>query len=216
MSPASGSANRTRERILSAAVEEFGARGYSGARTAAIATRAGVNPQLITYHFGGKRGLLHALQDRWVETEATLVPPDATFAQSVGAYFDATLDQPSWARLVLWQALGDDLDQQAADRSGEHPEGQRAREAVDRMRLRQRAGEVRADVDPEFVLLLAYALAFAPLALPHLVGAILGVDPLSREYRRRCLDQLLLLVGDDPAKTGVPASRSSAAAGATR
>ncbi len=207
------SAEHTRERILSAAVEEFGTRGYSGARTAAIAKRAGVNPQLITYHFGGKRGLLDALRVRWADTEATLVPPDATFTQSVGAYLDATLDQPSWARMVLWRALGDDPGDGAADDT--RPDQERtAREAVDRMRHRQRTGELRPDVDPEFVLLLAYALAFAPLALPQLVESILGVDPLSPEYRRRCLDQLLLLVGGDTADR--PDGAAATTTGATR
>ncbi|MEU1393454.1 MULTISPECIES: NAD(P)H-binding protein [unclassified Nonomuraea] len=54
-------ASGTRERILAASVAEFGAKGYSGARTAGITARAGVNQQLISYYFGGKQGLLVAL-----------------------------------------------------------------------------------------------------------------------------------------------------------
>jgi AcrR family transcriptional regulator len=184
-------AARSREQILRAAVEEFGAKGYAGARTAGIAARAGVNQQLISYYFGGKRGLLAELRRRWAETEATLVPADASFAEAVSAYLDATLDRPDWARLVIWRALGED-----ADDEPDHTVAQRAklREAVERVRRRQRAGEIAADIEAEFVLLLAYVLAFAPVALPGIVEGIFEVSPDSAEYRRRCLRSLLTLV----------------------
>ena len=50
---------------LDAAVVEFSEHGFSGARISAIAARAGVNQQLISYYFDGKEGLYRALQDRW-------------------------------------------------------------------------------------------------------------------------------------------------------
>lgn len=206
-------AARTRERILDAAVEEFGAKGYAGARTAGIAARAGVNQQLISYYFGGKQGLLAELRRQWARTRATLVPAGASFADAVSAYLDATLDQPNWARLMIWQALGDDAggspesrgvgsreaESGEAGAAGGEPGGaadQRAelRQAVERIRQRQRAGELAADVDAEFVLLLAYLLAFAPIAMPGIVEGIFGVAAGSPEYRRRCLGSLLTLV----------------------
>ena len=48
---------RSRERILAAALGEFAAKGFAGARVADIARRAGLNKQLISHHFGGKVGL---------------------------------------------------------------------------------------------------------------------------------------------------------------
>jgi len=50
-----------RTRILQAAREEFGARGFDGARVARIARRAGVNKQLIFYYFDTKAGLYDAV-----------------------------------------------------------------------------------------------------------------------------------------------------------
>jgi AcrR family transcriptional regulator len=185
-------AEQTRERILRAAVEEFGAKGYSGARTAAIAARAGVNQQLISYYFNGKQGLLDELRRRWAADEAGFRPAGASFADSVAAYLDLTLDRPDWARLVIWQALGDHpgdgTDPVATQKARLGP-------AVSRVRRRQRDGEVTAAVDAEFVLLLAYAVTFAPVAMPHVVEALFGLDPYAPEYRRRCLDQLLTLLG---------------------
>jgi len=50
----------TAERILKAAIDEFVAHGLAGARVDRIATRAGVNKQLLYRHFGSKEGLFDA------------------------------------------------------------------------------------------------------------------------------------------------------------
>jgi len=67
----------TRSRIVEAAITAFAERGFHGASTREIATRASVNQGLITHHFGTKdalwreamtrtfRGLEHALQERF-------------------------------------------------------------------------------------------------------------------------------------------------------
>jgi AcrR family transcriptional regulator len=49
--------NETRAKMIHAAIEVFGALGYEGASTRALAERADVNLAAIPYHFGGKRGL---------------------------------------------------------------------------------------------------------------------------------------------------------------
>ena len=54
-------ATATRQGLLSAAAALFAERGFDGVTTAAVAARAGVNKALISYHFGGKRGLYQAI-----------------------------------------------------------------------------------------------------------------------------------------------------------
>src|SRR5262245_49995536 len=54
------SADGTRERILTAALEVFAERGFEGARTRDIAERAGTNLGLIKYYFDGKEKLWKA------------------------------------------------------------------------------------------------------------------------------------------------------------
>lgn len=54
----------TRERITQAAVECFSERGFRGASTREIASRAGTNQGLITYHFRSKDELWKAAADR--------------------------------------------------------------------------------------------------------------------------------------------------------
>jgi AcrR family transcriptional regulator len=162
----------------------------------ALAARAGVNQQLISYYFGGKQGLLEELRRRWQQVEASIVSPDASFEDSLGAYLDATLDRPDWARLVVWQALGDCPFTEAEDQE-RFAEIQRSRmaKAVETMRRRQRAGEVTGEIDPRFALLVAYAVIFSPIAMPQFVRDIFGGDPLSPAIRRRLRGQLVKLLG---------------------
>lgn len=47
----------SRKRILAAAVEEFGERGYEGATIRSIAARAGVDSALVHHYFGAKADL---------------------------------------------------------------------------------------------------------------------------------------------------------------
>jgi len=54
----------TRELILSAALKTFAERGFDGATTREIATRAGVNHGLIPYYFGSKPKLWREAVDR--------------------------------------------------------------------------------------------------------------------------------------------------------
>src|SRR3972149_5478230 len=51
----------TRGALLAAGGAAFGEGGFDGVPTAAVAARAGVNKALISYHFGGKRGLYRAI-----------------------------------------------------------------------------------------------------------------------------------------------------------
>lgn len=57
-------AEATKQQILDAAELEFAKNGLSGARTEAIATRAGVAPRMIYYYFQSKEGLYQAVLQR--------------------------------------------------------------------------------------------------------------------------------------------------------
>ena len=51
----------TREALLRAGAELFAAQGFDGVSVESLAQRAGVNKALVSYHFGGKRGLYAAV-----------------------------------------------------------------------------------------------------------------------------------------------------------
>ena len=53
--------DRTRSRILAAALAEFSSKGFAGARVDAIARRAKGNKRMLYHYFGDKEGLFRAV-----------------------------------------------------------------------------------------------------------------------------------------------------------
>lgn len=177
---------RARQRLLDAAAEEFGAKGFHGARVRDIAARAGLNMQLISYYFGGKAGLYAELQRRWGETSRDLGSPDQPLDQVVAAFFKAGEANRPWARLLAWQALGDGT-----------PDAGRAelmRWIAAELRRRQESGELAADLAPGFTALALFAAAAAPVILPHIARELTGLDPESEEFSRGYAEDLARLV----------------------
>jgi AcrR family transcriptional regulator len=200
-------AERTRERIVAAAVAEFGEKGYAGARVGEIAARAGVNVQLISYYFGGKAGLYRELTARWRVTAAEL--SDAgSLAEVVAGFARESMKRRDWTRLMLWDGLTDPPP--ADDANGEQPDPDGGPDvllaAVRDLRDRQGAGELPADLDPAELLLALFAAACAPVMLPQ-IARRLGLDPAGADLARSYPEQISRLVGrltggDRPAVSG--------------
>ncbi|WLE60576.1 CerR family C-terminal domain-containing protein [Burkholderia plantarii] len=60
--------DETRQRIIEAAIELFGERGFAGASTRDIAARAGVNAPALQYYFENKEGVFRACADAIADT----------------------------------------------------------------------------------------------------------------------------------------------------
>jgi TetR/AcrR family transcriptional regulator len=178
-------ADRSRERILAAASEEFAERGFAGARVASIAAKAGVNQQLISYYFGGKQGLYDTIRQRWYEREAVIAAPSLPIDEVIAGYFDGGLEDLNGARTLLWQAL----EHWASDEQPDEHDASISAAAED-IRRRQQAGELTSDYDPEFILAVMFAATMVPVTLPHVVRDAYGVDSRSPEFRERFLPQL--------------------------
>lgn len=178
---------RTRERILEAAVIEFGEHGYAGARTSAIAARAGVNQQLISYYFDGKEGLYRALLRRW---EATSGAPqsDRPLSEVVSGFVGLSATQRSWARLLAWEGLTDTGS--ATDPGADAETDAYFSAMVDDMRRRQEAGELAADLDPAYAQLMLFAMTVAPTLLPQIARRMTGLPADSPEFLDAYAEQL--------------------------
>lgn len=72
----------TRQALLAAGTRLFAERGYEGVPLSAIASEAGVNKAMVSYHFGGKRKLYLAIV---TATFADIVPRAEKLLQSSGA-----------------------------------------------------------------------------------------------------------------------------------
>jgi TetR/AcrR family transcriptional regulator len=178
--------DRSRARLLTAALDEFSAKGYAGARVTDIAERAGVNRQLITYYFGGKRGLYQALGEQWTAEETDMTPPSMPLAEMAAAHLEAILADPRHSRLLLWESLtGSGEEFEAED--GDDP-------AAADMRRRQAEGELGEELDPGMVLVALMGAALAPVAIPQVVRRSTGLDPGDEAFARQYAEQLRRLV----------------------
>lgn len=177
-------AERSRRRILDAALAEFAERGFAGARTSAIARRAGVNAQLISYYFDGKAGLYQELTRQGRQGNDRLADPDVPLAGVVEAFLRQGVAQREWARLLVWEALSPVGDQADADAPGYFED------MITAMRRRQERGELDPELDPATVLVMLFAAAFAPVVLPQLTAAATGYPADSAETADRLAAQL--------------------------
>lgn len=178
-------AERSRERLLAAALDEFSAHGYAGARINAIAERAGLNQQLITYYFGGKEGLYRAIEQRWLEQEATITAPDTPFEDILAGYMTAAFADPRGSRLLLWTGLTD-----SASPDEQAPADSVQREDVSDLIRHQAHGEIDSDLDPALIQLALMGAALAPIAIPHVVRRLTGQNPADPEFQTRYTEQL--------------------------
>lgn len=177
-------AERTRQALLDAALQEFAAKGLAGARVSEIAERAGVNKQLISYYFGGKDGLYQALVERWYEQEEQIADDDIPLEDLVARYLELGFRQPELMRVFLRETL----DESAA--SEHEPEA----DDLASVRRRQQAGQIADELDPAFVLLVLQSAVASWLVFPGEVRRLMGLDPDSDAFRRHMEDQLRRLV----------------------
>jgi AcrR family transcriptional regulator len=179
-------AERSRRRLLAAALDEFSANGFAGARVAGIAARAGVNKQLINYYFESKEGLYRELQRTWLVRQATFSGPDLPLGDLAVRYLRDALDDPRLLRLLLWRGL--------SDPAGAPPDMSDERQDLTSMADRRSRGELADDLDPAAVLLAVMGMVAAPVALPGMVRKIFGLDPAAPEFAELYGEQLRRIV----------------------
>ncbi|WP_197717217.1 TetR/AcrR family transcriptional regulator [Glycomyces terrestris] len=175
-------AERTKAKLLDAALTEFAANGYQGARVSAIAARAGVNKQLVSYYFGGKEGLYRAIQREWLDAEREHDAPDVPPEELMRWYLRKNLADPRIVRLVLWQSLADDEpeEESSADIEAEQ----------ERMRARQAQGDFAPDLDLAAVQLAMMGMVLAPAVFRRTARHLFGVDVGEPEFETRYGDTL--------------------------
>jgi len=103
----------TRARILAAAEEEFAAAGYDGARTVAIARRAGLTHAMLHYYFDTKAALYRAVLDRvlgelavqlWGAVGSALESgPAVPLKDLIAAAHTIFARNPRFIRVMLWE-----------------------------------------------------------------------------------------------------------------
>ncbi len=174
---------RTRLRILEAALKEFAACGFAGARVGSIARRARINKRMLYHYFEDKEGLFravlrHKISERRSSVEAQVADLDPATCMSV--WFKQNCLDTDWVRLLAWESL-----QTVSDKVVDEKERRRiASEAAVRIQKKQQAGSLRADVPAQFLQLARISLTMFPTALPQLTRVITGSSPHESKFQR--------------------------------
>jgi TetR/AcrR family transcriptional regulator len=176
----------TEARIRRAALHEFSAHGFSGARVDRIASAADVNIRMIYYFFGSKKNLLEAvLGDIFQKRRAQLVAGFDNVGDLLAAYFDGYAEDAQRVRLLEWEALQTKL-----------PRGVKAltnfkdRQDVIARRLAsivdlQKRGTISKNLDPKLLYLAFVALSIYPMTFPQSVFIATGEHSADEKFKRK-------------------------------
>ena len=135
--PRRAQSEATRERILAAAIDLFGERGFAPTGIEALCQRANVVRTAIYWHFGSKEGLLVPVLERvaseWIEEIQKSVylegDPRARLDRFITSLRDLVVLRPNLVRLLLSVAL-ERSDQNAATRDALRTIFERAHGAI--------------------------------------------------------------------------------------
>ena len=197
--PARRDAARSRRAILEAAEQMFAEHGYRGTTLEAIARKAGLSRATPSYFFGSKDALYrevleslyeareHALEQAFapVRAWASAGEPAASdrgrladaLAAGVAGYFAFFDAQPSFARLVDWEAL------EGAQRLGET--GGRSVAVSTSLRALHEVHAERGlrDFDPVLVSIALVSMCFLPVAHAATFRETSGFDTSDPRFR---------------------------------
>jgi TetR/AcrR family transcriptional regulator len=194
-------ATATKQRLLDAGEREFAARGFAGARLREIAVAAGVQPALIHHYFTDKQGLYRAVLDR------ALLPTSTESWTLLGSRRDLEGLLAGFIELLLrFYAANRNLlsimRHEGLSGSSVLVELTKERtlpiiEALSRfLEERQAAGEVRADVPANEIILAGMSMVVYPFVeegmLQVVMPSALLSDEAALERRQQAILKLLM------------------------
>ena len=178
---------RSRERILAAALKEFAAKGFAGARVDVIARRASINKRMLYHYFGDKEELFKAvlrrkISQRKVWADALSGDPE----ENLPFWFEAACKDVDWVRLFEWEALQGNW-QKVID---EKERLEDAAAGLERIKQRQERGQISSEFDPRHLMLTMRSLTMFPVAFPQLTRLITGKSVFDPEFQKERVEFL--------------------------
>lgn len=168
----------TKKALLAAAVEVFAQRGFDGATTKEVATRAGVNEGLIQRYFGGKAGLLQAIVGNMCGERLTacrMAPPSDSLKAEIATVLRHEIMQADanrdFLRVFISRAL---VDADLAATLKAHYKDSRMPQLVERLKHFQKDGSLDPTIDLETLAATITTFAFG---LGFMRQVVLSEDP---------------------------------------
>jgi TetR/AcrR family transcriptional regulator, regulator of cefoperazone and chloramphenicol sensitivity len=190
-----------RESIVRAALKAFGEGGIESTSLREVARAAGVSPALVVHHFGGKEGLVAAVDEAALrEFGAAYRAGDADRAEGATAASSTDLLRERATQTARVMAEMPDVCRHLGRALVEGTVGSAAlframigagREEIDSL---AEGGALRPDVDREWATLQHFFLIWAPLSFMPLLRETLGDDLLAPGQLDRWVDANVALL----------------------
>ncbi len=147
----------TRNALLEAAETVFLEKGFGNSSLSEIARRAGITKSLIHHYFGSKEGLWQEVKTlrflHYAEKQLTMMqearPSAELLRASVAFYFDFLRRNPQIVRILAWMFLEQDI---IGCKECLDIDRQLIHQGVQKIGETQDLGQLRADIDPRFIL----------------------------------------------------------------
>jgi TetR/AcrR family transcriptional regulator len=173
---------QTQQRILEAALEEFAAKGFAGARVDVIARRARINKRMLYHYFGDKEGLFReVLRRKIADRSAWLASAPDDPVERLPVWFQLACRDRNWVQLLEWEALQWGEKKVIDEERRQESVGR----AVERVRQQQAKGLLAPDLDPGQLLLSMMALTAYPVAFPQLARLATGLSVSDENFQKQ-------------------------------
>ena len=201
-------AEQSKRDILRAAEQQFGQKGFYGARVDEIAKQSGLNKNMLYIYFESKeelyRCVLKEIYHRMEAVERALLKQELMgrefIAAIISAYFDFLKENPTFVNILMSENLMQA--HFAKQLPGECIERDTLSEMAARVRKSCDSGEFRPDIDEKQIVLTMITICFSNFSNRYTLSRMMGFDlddPRIHEKRKRqAIDILLTYLTKDP------------------
>ena len=194
-------AEKSKQRILAAAEQEFADKGFFGARVDEIAANAQINKRMIYAYFGDKEKLyqqvLARVYRRMEDVEWELVALRYTgrklVREIICAYFDFLNRDPAFVSILMWENLNQGRYLKEVESS--RIERGTIRYFVDELEAGRRNGIFHKDIDPWHTAMSMITTCFANFSNRHTLSKLFHADLLDEamiQQRKQHTIELML------------------------
>jgi AcrR family transcriptional regulator len=179
----------TQDKIITAAQKFFVKKGFAGTSINDIANDAKINKSLIYHHFGSKENLWKEVKlklfGQYSQTEAIEFPNPLTlriFLEKLITHrFKFYANNPQLVQMIHWQSI------ESFDESNNKAKLQTTYPWIAKIKTLQDQGEIRSDLQPDYVMLFIAHAASAPFIVPSL---LLNTKDAQQQYFNMVVDCL--------------------------
>lgn len=175
-------AEQSQKAILDAAENQFGEKGFYGARIDAIAAESGLNKNMIYIYFGNKeelyRTVLLRIYQRMEDVERELlalpISGSAFIRQLITSYFEFLSTNPNFVNILMNENL---LHAQfLKEIPNEYIERKTLNQIAQRIRQSCDDGEFRSDIDEKQTVLTMITICFSNFSNRYTLSKMVGYD----------------------------------------